>query len=296
MQKTKNFVVVCVILFCFVNVKVSDGRESVPSASKGVNVIIVIDTSDRISQEKHPGQVERDIEIITEIVTQFGELVKAHLAVSEVIQYPHRLTFVIPNQPKVPPIPWQLVEKLTIEDSRKGRSYPEFVEQKDTVLRTIPELYNYVKQYQQTGSNIWEWFKYEAEDYFSKDHQNLIICLSDGYLNFDRDIEARLSERTYMRVSKLRNDPNWKQKIQGNEGLLPIENDLGSYNVKFLMAEVALHRERGSGIPYLQDFEIIKTYWTTWLNTMGIKDPDFIKQGRPLKRKIRALISVEGKS
>ncbi len=288
MQKGKKIIVVWMVLFCLLN------GEAFPSSKGGVNVIVVIDTSDRISETKHPDQVARDLEIITEVVTQFDKLVKAHLAVSEVIQYPHRLSFVIPNQPTAPSIPRQIMEKLTIEDSGTGRSYPEFMEQKDSVLQTIPKLYEFANKHQQTGSDIWEWFKYEAEDYFFEDYQNIIICLSDGYLDFDKNIKAKRAKRTSMKVSKLRNDPHWKEKIQGNEGLLPIGSDFSSYNVKFLMAGIALRNDKGSGVPYLQDFEIIKTYWTTWLNTMGIKDVNFIKQGRPVKRKIGSLIPVAG--
>lgn len=61
------------------------------------------------------------------------------------------------------------------------------------------------------------------------------------------------------------------------------------------MAEIYLRHETGSGAPYQEDFGIIKVYWETWLNAMGIKETDFIKQGRPLqtlRRKIQSFISI----
>lgn len=287
MSKMKIFVLVCIAFFTFLNVSRSDGKESKSLPSKPMNIVVILDTSNRVSKEKHLGQVERDIEIIEEIVTQFEKIVKEHLYDSELIQYPHHLNFVVPEQPNVPSIPYKIVDNFAIKDSGQRRSWPEFMEQKKALLLALPKLYEFVEQHKQTGSDIWEWFKYEAEDCFLGDHQNLIICFSDGYLMFDQNIEPERPDRTYMRVSKLRNAPNWKQKIHGGEGLLPIGKDFSRYNVKFLMIEVKPQ--------YPKDFEIIKEYWATWLNAMGIKDTDFIKQGRPLKKKIESFIFPENR-
>lgn len=295
MKNMKIFTVVCVVFFSLLNVNKSDGKETKLPSFKPINIVVILDTSNRVSKKKHLGQVERDIEIVEDIVTQFEKIVKAHLSDSELIQYPHRLTLVVPEQPKVPSIPDKVIGHFTIKDSGKGRSWPEFQEQKKALLPAIPKLYEFVEQHKQTGSDIWEWFKYEAEDYLLADQLNLIICLSDGYLNFDKSIEVKRRKGTFMQIGKLRDDPNWKQEIHGSEGLLSTGKDFNRYNVKFLMVEINLQSEKGSGIPYQQDFEIIKEYWKIWLNTMGIKDTDFIKQGRPLKKKIESFISPENR-
>lgn len=91
-----------------------------------------------------------------------------------------------------------------------------------------------------------------------------------------------------MEVEKYRNIPDWKSRIQGGEGLLPIKDDFSHYDVKFLMLEITLRRERNSDVPYQMDFNIIREYWKTWLKSMGIKEADFIKQGRPVERKIES--------
>ena len=287
MRKMKIFVVVYAVFFSLLNVNKSNGQETNSPSSKPINIVVILDTSDRVSREKHPDQVKGDIKIVEEIVTQFEKIVKEHLSDSELIEYPHRLTLVVPEQPTVPSIPNEVMDNFTIKDSGKRRSWPEFMEQKKALLPAIPQLYDHVQKHKQTGSDIWEWCKYEAEDCFSGDHQNLIICFSDGYLMFDDNIEAERPDRTYMRVSKLRNDQNWKQKISGDAGLLLIGKDFSHYNVKFLMVEVKPQ--------YPKDFEIIKAYWETWLDSMGIKDTDFIKHGRPLKKKIQSFISPENR-
>ena len=113
------------------------------------------------------------------------------------------------------------------------------------LLDEMPRLYEFVTQHPQTGSDIYEWFKYEAEPYFDKGKRNLIICLSDGYLNFDRNIEANRIPDTFMRIRELRDDPNWQHRIHNSEGLKPIGKDFSPYNVKFLMLEIAPQRDGG---------------------------------------------------
>ncbi len=299
MRKMKIFVVVCAVFFSLLNVNKSDGKESKSRSPDVLNIIVILDTSDRVSKRKHPGQMKRDIEIVEEIVIEFEGVVRGHIDKSDNLAYKDHLAVVIPAQPSVPPIPWGMTDKLTIEDPGDHKSlagiFTDLKEQKEVLLDEIPKLYEFVEQHKQTGSDIWDWFQSEAEDYLLADQLNFIICLSDGYLNFDKSIEAKRRKGTFMQIGKLRGDLNWKQKIHGSAGLLPIGKDFSRYNVKFLMVEINLQSEKGSGIPYQQDFEIIKEYWKTWLNAMGIKDTDFIKQGRPLKKKIESLISRENR-
>ena len=295
----KIFIIVCAVFFSFLNGCESDEQESASpsdeqeSASPNVlNIIVILDTSDRTG---HRDQIERDIEIVKKIAVQFVEVAKEHIGLSA-LAYEGSLTVVVPNQPSVPSIEWKIMEKLTIKggewDSiQEMEDY--FEQQKKALLEGMSQLYEFVGKHPQTGSDIYEWFKYEAEGYFNEKKRNLIICLSDGYLNFDRNIEARRLPGTYMRVRELRDDPDWKQRLLDGEGLKPIGEDFSSYNVKFLMLEIVPQRD-GEGIPYQNEFDIIKAYWDTWLNSMGIKGADFMRHGRPPINKIESFISGEG--
>lgn len=308
----KIFIIVCAVFFSFLNGCKSGEQESASPSDEQesalpnvLNIIIILDTSNRVSPERHPDQIQRDIKIVEEIVAQFKEVVggkKGHIAKSPERAYKDSLTVVVPNQPSVPSMSWEITERLTIKDrgskSTHGPSgiYTILDKQVMALLDEMPRLYEFVTQHPQTGSDIWEWFKYEAEDYFDEDKRNLIICLSDGYLNFDRSIEARRREGTFMKINELRDDPNWRAKIRDGEGLKPIGKDFSPYNVEFLMLEIAPQSQRGSGIPYQQDFDIIEAYWDTWLNSMRIKDTDFLKRGSGIPaRKIESFISGKSK-
>ena len=194
MKDMSFFVIACVLFFGILNVGAST------PGHQPINIIVVLDTSDRISNE---GQVESDIEIVKEIVAQFDDLVKKHLqqidvSDNESIGYAHRLTFVVPDQPRTPAIPSNLMRALEIKDPGKGNGYPEFENHKQSLLSQVPKLYDFIQKNKQTGSDIWGWFQDEAHDYLKKGYQNRIICLSDGYLIFDNDIQAQRPKGTCM--------------------------------------------------------------------------------------------------
>ena len=298
MGNLKSFVAICTLFLSLLNVNTSDGQ-SPKSRPTAVNIIVILDTSDRVSNEKHPGQVERDRNIVKEIVARFEEVVKVNVGKSTEFAYQDQLTIIVPDQPTVPPIPLKIMMNLTIEDLGDYKSVSEIHEDlkktRDALPSELSKLYEFVQEHKQTGSDVWDWFQYEAWDYLSAAHQNLIICLSDGYLIFDKNIQDTRRKGTYMDVRTLRDTSDWRQKIQGSEGLLVIpeaRETFSGYNVKFLMAEILLQTDEND-IPYQQDFEIIKAYWETWLNAMGIKETDFIKQGRPLQKKLQLFISPE---
>ena len=273
MVKMKIFVSVCAVLFIILNANKSGGNES---KSSPVNIIVILDTSNRISEKKNPGQIERDKEIVRSIVDLFDQLVSDHFAtlkMGDLIEHPHRLTFVVPEQPGGPSISQHIMKKLTIKDQGGGKD--PFIGQIKVLLEGIDELYASVtNQNKFPGADIWKWFDDYAKYYLPDGAHNCVICFSDGYLNFDRDIEAERAPGTYMQVKRLRNLRNWKQEFQG---LSPIDED---FNAKFLMVEIALQKkDNDTGVEYAEDFDIIKRYWETWLNSMGIMETEFIKKG-----------------
>ncbi len=273
MRRINAAIVIYVLFLIFLNVSHSDIKADSP-----VNIVVIIDTSDRVSNERHPDQKEQDIFILNEIVDQFYGLVDRNDIMGNIFK-PHKLVFVVPDQPTVPSPPNNVMQGLTIAAPKNRDEYEPFLNRKDQFKDYIVKMYNHVQQHPQTGSDIWDWFRSKAESSFSKNHQNLIICLSDGYLNFDNDIEERRPKRTYMKVGALRDDSEAVNKIKnGNEGLSPVGN-FSDFNIKFLMLEIRLREE--NGVKHFQDFDIIQAYWETWLNAMGIKDTKFFEQLDP---------------
>ncbi len=293
MRKIRVFVTVCAIFFMFLPICKLDGQESESSSVTPINIIVILDTSNRVSKEKHLGQAQRDKKLVTEIINLFEMKAKKFIQETEDQKYPYTLTFVVPPEYGADSkIPSEITDNLTIGPEE---IYPKLKKQKEALLQSIEALYRIVESRnlaQFPGSDIWYWFKYQAE--LKKGTNNRILCLSDGYLNFDDDIQADLGKGRYMQVGKLRSDPNWVKTIQ-DEGLLKTGKDFGNYNVKFMMVEIALAKAE-SGVLYEKDFDIITTYWNTWLKSMGITDSQFTQSnlGIPqLKNQIQSFIFPE---
>jgi hypothetical protein len=276
----------------------SDAKDisSGKSLTKPVNIIVIVDTSDRVSKVRNPLQVEKDIKITKNIVNIFEEkFVRPNLYIGS----KDRLALAIPEQPNISPIQQQTLENLKIWPTPKQRTSgaPEFKKMKTNLLGAIDQLYQSVgKQTEFTGSDIWKWFRDSAGVYLKPDTRNYIICLSDGYLDFNNDIQngrSKIGNKTsyipYSQVKKFRDMPNWKQEFHTKgHGLLEIKQDFSNDNVKFLMVEIT-HR-------HMLDLEIVKEYWQTWLKSMGITDSQFLPtQDDPeiVIEKIKEFISTE---
>ena len=253
-----------------------------------INIVVILDISDRLKKD---GQIQRDTKIVEHIVKLFHEdLVYKHLEKHlGSPPCPHRFTFAVPEQP-VPrtetstseqpdpyEVPSEILEKLQIRDPGKfnldlekviGMNMYEFGEKKKTLLQGIEDLYKFAQEDNPyTGADIWDWFHKDAEGYLQDGFHNYIICLSDGYLKFDDTIEDSLPPGRFMEIGKLRNDPDWKNKIIP---LLSTGKDFSRYNVKFVMMEINIHKDEKTGIADHRDFDIMVALWKPWLEDMGI--------------------------
>lgn len=63
--------VLCVLFFVCLNVKTSDSEALKSPSFKPKNIIVILDTSDRVSKQMHHSQEERDKYVVEEIVKQF---------------------------------------------------------------------------------------------------------------------------------------------------------------------------------------------------------------------------------
>lgn len=266
MDKMKGLVTVFTILFLSVVGCADPPPKSSPP--KPVNIIVILDTSDRVSKDKNPEQAEKDIQIAMGIISIFEEKFVRPLYIG----YPHQLAFVVPKQLGTDPIPLNITKDT-------GGGAPQFRKMKAELIKEINGLYQGVNGKEKfTGSDIWDWFRKSAEARLQRDALNYIICISDGYLDFNADIQRNRPRRgnktTFMQVDKFRNDPNWEEKFDSERhGLLVTEEfpDFSEYKdkVKLLMVEIKLRPN------FMLDRPIIEKYWRTWLAEMGITYSEF---------------------
>ena len=283
MKNVFFFKSVCVVFFMFLVVWQAAGQASkntVSTVSEAVNIVIMLDISDRIDPSSNPhtskDQTQRDMEIIEYIADWYlNELVQKHLGqfVEDPGRVRHELTIAIPKQPKALSIPSNITKNLIIKDSKTGKNLKEFKDKRAAMLQSICELYKW-KDNPFTGADIWGWFNNYAKYALKKDgFHNYIICLSDGYLKFNPDIEKGLVS---MDIRKWRdewkNNPEWRDKITP---LSPIKEDFSDYNIQFMMVEIRPRDDEETGAEHPADFEIIEACWQKWLNSIGITNSEF---------------------
>ena len=261
-----------------------------PPPPKPINIVVILDTSDRVAEDKHPGQVKKDIEVCQNIVNYYHEHCRRQL-----FFVGNRLTFIVPNQPGIVPPPLHITKKLRIWPTRQdlGKGPKWFGAKRKEVLSSIEQLYGAIKtQNQFSGSDIWDWFRLHADGYLKKDMRNYIICVSDGYLDFDKSIQEnrlRIGNKTsympYSVIAELSADPDWRKVYDTKgHGLLEVGQDFTGYDAKFLMVEMVLRDMR-------DNVEIIEHYWQGWLSSMGITQSEFVYSGGDSIGKIEESIS-----
>ena len=239
------------------------------------NIIVILDISDRVSKAKHPNQAQKDIQIAKAVRAVFDQLVKR----SGYTQTFDRLTFAVPKQPNTEPIPATLSDGLKIwsTDESRDRGSPGYTAKRAELIQAVDELYQFVEERNEfTGSDIWDWFRSSGKGYLKQGMDNYIICVTDGYLDFNASIQhnriivgKKTSYIPYAQVRRFREDPtSWKQTFDTEgHGLLEIGKDFSAFNVKFLMVEMELR--------HMGDYEILVKYWDSWLQSMGITDTQF---------------------
>ena len=275
MKKIKLFhtlVIVVIILFSGYSGCTCDNEEK----EDPLNIIVLLDLSDRISKEKYSEiaaqQVENDqinceiiIEVFKRIVVKEEKLNRSKSMLRFLIL--EQQGFQIDSEHK---------RKLLAFEENPIRTPANFNRLENDVVKTITKLYDTIPDEPEvkfTGADIWSWFRHEAEQYLHRGYRNYIICLSDGYLDFNEEIQKEREKGTYMVINEeLRKSPDWEDKIRKEYKMSPAQNFI-DYRVQFLMVGIKDRLPDGSS----RDRDIIESYWKFWLESMTIEPFDFYR-------------------
>jgi hypothetical protein len=148
------------------------------------------------------------------------------------------------------------------------------------VMKNVDTLYSIAKNNPSfTGADIWTFFRDNLPEYIEmstqKDStQNILVILTDGYLNFYReyqDSRPKIENRTaYMNVPFFANDSKWKVKwAKGDYGLIPIEHSFP--NLRILLLEVNPINAHNPN-----EYSVIEKYWSQWFNEMKVSKEDYL--------------------
>lgn len=243
---------------------------------KNLNLTILLDLSDRISNKKNPDQYKKDIIFINNVLDAF----KSYLNKKGVVESEDKIKLIF-YPVSMDDLYQEVADSLSVDFSKL-----EFVDRKKT-YENISAIYN--RQLQKlysiasnakiyTGSDLFNYFKHRIVDdciSTASNYTNLLVILTDGYIYEKNSMYQEGNKFSYLvpeaqHVKIFRKLSKWEEHFEKNNyGLIPLENDLSSLNV--LIGEI--HPIENSP----KDFDILKKYWSDWLESQKVKKFKIIK-------------------
>ena len=237
-------------------------------SAKNLNVSLLLDLSDRINPEKYPNPsmeyYQRDAAYIQTIANAF----KANVQQKKIILINDQIQLYFapePSNPEINTISKDL--KYSFNKANISNENLRLFEQHYKELPTkIYELAILDDHY--VGSDTWKFMNQKVKDYcIAENYRNLLVILTDGYIYHKDNLRKEGNQTTYLTPEYIRSnrliDNNWEQKYEENNyGFIPATNNLDNLEVLVL----------GINPDPKNDFEddIIKRYWSDWLESMGV--------------------------
>lgn len=233
------------------------------------NISILIDLSDRISTTKYPNPTmeyyKRDLGHIKSISEAFSNHIKDKRIriMNDNIQ-----VFFNPN-PLNPEIN-DISKKLKIKVDRNNAT-KEFINTiNDVYMNQTSKIYSLaLKDNNYIGSDIWNFFQNDVNDYcIEKDHRNILIILTDGYVFYKNNNFKEGNQSTYLTPELIRsyslNNKNWNETMKSKKiGYLGTNNDLS--NLEILVLGINPDKKN----PY--EGKVIKEFWSNWFKDMNVR-------------------------
>ncbi|MEP3211155.1 MAG: hypothetical protein ABJN95_18350 [Maribacter sp.] len=236
---------------------------------ENLNISVLLDLSDRINPEKYPSPAMeiylRDVEYLKSIAENF----EAHVMNKKMIKINDKIQVFIDPEPSDNTLNKKL-NTLKISFNKNNVTREEILQtckKYDSISKLIYEAA--IKDDNYVGSDTWRFFKNKINDYcIENDYRNILVVLTDGYI-YHKDTKIREGNKTtYLTPQEIRdfgfNKPGWKDQFdQQDFGFVTKNNDLNNLEVLVLGINPDVKN------PYEED--VIRMYWTKWLEDMNVK-------------------------
>ncbi len=234
-----------------------------------LNISFLLDLSDRIDPEKYPNETMEFYMRDAAYMQSVSEAFDAHLRTKKVRQMNDKMQVFFDPAPKNQNIN-SISNDLKYEVYRNTASL-ELLEEIKTTYATKPlEIYKLaIDDSKYVGSDTWKFFKNKVKDYCIDDaYRNILVVITDGYI-YHKDSKIKDGNKTtYLTPQTIRsfglNKSEWKDIMLEDEyGFIPATTDLENLEV------LVLGINPDPKNPYEGD--IIRAYWSEWLEAMGVK-------------------------
>lgn len=246
---------------------------------QNLNISFLLDLSDRIDPNKYPNDAmdyyKRDVAYINSVAAAM----RNHLNSKRIRQINDKIKVYFEPEPSNPEIN-EISEKLKFNFSRHNIS-KDLLKNFDENYNKYPtQIYNLaIEDANYIGSDTWRFFKTNVNDYcIEEGYRNILVIMTDGYI-FHKDTKIKQGNKTsyltpeYIRSSGL-NSNNWMAIYNEKDfGYIALEKDLSNLEVLVL----------GINPDPRNDFEeeVIRKYWSDWLESMNVKKYKIMKADLP---------------
>ena len=239
------------------------------SKSENLNISFLLDLSDRIDPTKYPNETMEFYMRDAAYIKSVSEALDTHLRRKKVRQMDDKMQVFFDPSPKNQNIN-TISNDLKYEVSRHTASL-ELLDGMKTTYATKPiEIYKLaIEDDKYVGSDTWKFFKNKVKDYcVDSTYRNILVVLTDGYIYHKDSKMTEGNKTTFLTPQTIRgfdlNQSDWKDRMTEDEyGFIPAAT--GLENLEVLVLGINPDPKN----PYEGD--VIKTYWSDWLDSMDVK-------------------------
>lgn len=234
-----------------------------------LNITILLDLSDRVTQPMEPSQSERDIQIVQNLV----EIFRNNMTEKGVFLSKDKMQILFkpaPTNPNINNIAKELSVDLSKLDSKGKKKVYDNIS--DDFTTNIKEIYDLTLESQKwPGCDVWRFFKNDVNDLCiekGEEYRNVLVIITDGYFYHEQseDIEGKRSAYVtgpLLQREGLRNNPNWREKFDSEDYGL-ISSDETFENLEVMVLEVNPSKV------HVNDEDILRAFIGKWFDEMKV--------------------------
>jgi len=240
------------------------------NAEKNLNLSVFLDLSDRIDPKKYPNQTMEIYKRDLGYINTLGEVFQDHLNQTRISSMDESMQLFFEPEPNSSEIN-ELANKMKLTFNKNTVTPEKIKAVTSTYASCSSKIYNLaLKQGAFVGSDIWTFFKNKVKDQCIKPkHKNVLVILTDGYM-FHRDNQLQVGKKTTYLTPELitkekLNAVDFARIMEANKiGFLEATQDLK--DLKVLV--IGINPQKGRNF----EEDVVKKYWSTWLESMGVKE------------------------
>ena len=263
---------------------VAEKTESgIQQTEQNLNISFLLDLSDRIDPKKYPNEAMDYYKRDAAYIKSVAGAMRNHLNSKRIRQIDDRIQVFFEPEPSNADIN-EISEKLKFNFSRHNISKDLLKRFDDNYNKYPTDIYNLaIEDDYYIGSDTWRFFKTNVKDYcLEEGYRNILVIMTNGYI-FHKDTKIKQGNRTsyltpeYIRSANLTSN-NWMDIYnEKNFGYIGLEKDLSNLEVLVL----------GINPDPKNDFEeeVIRKYWSDWMENMNVKKYKIMKADLPSNMK-----------